>query len=107
MKNIALLMMLISKENMRMSKVSRFLRQSLYKAKSWVRPNIDGGLFLLVACHKHIFHTTIMDKKKELVYIFWKDETRVLPNKKDVCQKRLGRESYIKHPAMLEGRHAW
>ncbi|MCO5571463.1 hypothetical protein L7F22_025203 [Adiantum nelumboides] len=32
---------------------------------------------------------------------FWTDETRVSPNKKDVCSKRLARCSYVKHPIHL------
>ncbi|MCO5604487.1 hypothetical protein L7F22_058654 [Adiantum nelumboides] len=55
LKHTTLSMMLNSKGNMHMSKVSRILkvpRRSLYKAKLWVTSNADGGIFSLAACQK-------------------------------------------------------
>ncbi|MCO5591795.1 hypothetical protein L7F22_045787 [Adiantum nelumboides] len=45
--------------------------------------------------------THITQTIKDIVFQFWTDETRVPPNKKDVCSKRLARCSYVKHPIHL------
>ncbi|MCO5597335.1 hypothetical protein L7F22_051411 [Adiantum nelumboides] len=39
--------------------------------------------------------------KKSAMLMLVNDETRVSPNKKDVCSKRLARCSYVKHPIHL------
>ena len=105
MKNVALQMLLNSKENMPIAKVSRVLkvsRRTLFKARSrQEKPGVDVGLFSLAACHKQNHCSPITDELKEMVYTFWREETFVSPNKKDVCRKRVGRKSYIKHPVHL------
>ena len=105
LKNATLQMMLNSKEDMPIAKFSRVLkinRRSLFKAKSMrMKSSVNARLFSLAACHKQHRQSPITDEVKELVYKFWREQTRVSPNKKDVCRKRLGRKSYIKHPVHL------
>ena len=55
----------------------------------------------MAASHKQHRSSPITDEIKELFYTFWKEKTRVSPNKKDVGQKRVGRKSYMKHPVHL------
>ncbi len=43
----------------------------------------------------------ISNELRDLVYAFWTSETRVSPNKKDICRKRVGRKSVVKHPVHL------
>ena len=43
----------------------------------------------------------ISDEVKELVVAFWMSNTRVSPNKKDVCQKHVGRKVHTIHPVHL------
>ena len=43
----------------------------------------------------------ISDEVKELVVAFWTSNTRVSPNKKDVCQKHVGRKLHTIHPVHL------
>ena len=56
LKNASLQMLLNSKENMPISKVSRVLkvsRRTLFKARSrQEKPGVDARLFSLAACHK-------------------------------------------------------
>lgn len=106
LKKSTLTMLMNSTEEMPIAKVARVLqvsKPSLYKARSCVQATShDGnGLFSLAACWKHQRVSTITEELKELVYSFWESESRVSPNKKDVCRKRLGKKSYIKHPVHL------
>lgn len=60
------------------------------------------GSFPASACHRDDARRThITQTVKDIVFQFWMDETRVSPNKKDVCSKRLARCSYVKHPIHL------
>ena len=43
----------------------------------------------------------ITDEIKELVLDFWTSNTRVSPNKKDVCRKHVGRKVHMIHPVHL------
>ena len=43
----------------------------------------------------------INDEVKELVVYFWTSNTRVSPNKKDVCQEHVGRKVHTIHPVHL------
>ena len=40
----------------------------------------------------------IIEVVKGIIYLFWRNESRVSPNKKDVCRKRIGRSNYEEHP---------
>ena len=43
----------------------------------------------------------ISHEVKELVVSFWTENTRVSPNKKDVCRRRIKRKMWQKHPVHL------
>ncbi|MCO5552686.1 hypothetical protein L7F22_006203 [Adiantum nelumboides] len=106
LKKSALAMLMNSSKDLPMAKVARVMqvtKHSLYRARSSVQAKSahGSGLFSLAACRKQQRSSTISEELKELVYTFWQSESRVSPNKKDVCRKRLGRKSYIKHPVHL------
>lgn len=61
----------------------------------------DGKLPLQL-CHHQLPQTSIITIEiRMLVFEFWRIETRVSPNKKDVCRKHLGKKVYTKHPVHL------
>ncbi|MCO5583922.1 hypothetical protein L7F22_037839 [Adiantum nelumboides] len=106
LKKSALAMLMNSSKDLPVAKVARVMqvtKHSLYRARSSVEAKSahGSGLFSLAACRKQQRSSTISEELKELVYTFWQSESRVSPNKKDVCRKRLGRKSYIKHPIHL------
>ena len=78
-------------------------KRNLYLAKHHLTVASESdGLFPASACHRHDARRThITQTVKDVVFQFWMDETRVSPNKKDVCSKRLARCSYVKHPIHL------
>ena len=45
--------------------------------------------------------TPITSEIKDIITIFWTNESRVSPNKKYLCRKRFGRNQYEKHPIHL------
>ena len=52
----------------------------------------------LSACERQLPRGTIITSDtRDLVYSFWTSKTRVSPNKKDKCKKRIGRTSVVKH----------
>ena len=82
------------------SKVVGVSRKSVYNT---VNKLISGGegsslLKLTTRCKPM---TPITLEIKELVTIFWTNESRVSPNKKDLCRKRFGRNQYEEHPIHL------
>lgn len=78
-------------------------KRNLYLAKHHLTVASESDcLFPASACHRHDARRThITQTVKDVVFQFWMDETRVSPNKKDVCSKRLARCSYVKHPIHL------
>ncbi|MCO5577862.1 hypothetical protein L7F22_031697 [Adiantum nelumboides] len=78
-------------------------KKNLYSTKHHLIVSSEyDGLFLASACHRDDAQRThITQTIKDIVFQFWTDETRVSPNKKDVCSKRLARCSYVKHPIHL------
>ena len=98
-------MMLNSKENMPIAKFSKVLKVGchfLFKVKSLhTKSGVNAQLFSLATCHKQNSQSPIIDELKELVSTFWREENHISPNKKDVCRKRVGRKSYIKHQVHL------
>ncbi|MCO5564527.1 hypothetical protein L7F22_018188 [Adiantum nelumboides] len=78
-------------------------KKNLYSAKHHLVVSSESdGLFLASACHRDDAQRThITQTVKDIVFQFWMDETRVSPNKKDVCSKRLARCSCVKHPIHL------
>ena len=62
----------------------------------------DDGALPLQTCQRQPPQSTVLTiEVKDLVFAFWMCETRVSPNKKDVCNKRLGRKAVMQHPIHL------
>ena len=56
----------------------------------------------LSACQRQLpLHTSITSETRDFVTAFWKSETRVSPNKKDICKHRIEAKCVIKHPIHL------
>ena len=45
--------------------------------------------------------TSITSEIKAVITSFWTNESRVSPNKKDLCRKPVGRNQYEEHPIHL------
>ena len=87
--------------NSQMAKLTGLHRQNFAAANARLKQGEDGE-FPLQLCQRPRPQSNIITIAiKELVFGFWQTETRVSPNKKDVCRKRLGRKSYTKHPVHL------
>ena len=76
-------------------------RQNLLQQNhAFSRPKM--GSFPLQLCQRHSRMSTIVTSEiKELVFQFWESETRVSPNKKDICCQRKGRKVYKKCAVQL------
>ena len=62
----------------------------------------DEEFLPLSACQRQLPRGKIITGEvRDLVYVLWSSETRVFPNKKDICWKRIGRKSVVKHPVHL------
>ena len=87
--------------NSKMAKLTGLHRRNFAAANLRLKQGEDG-VFPLQLCQPQRQKSSIITTEiKELVFGFWQTETRVSPNKKDVCRKRLGRKSYTKHPVHL------
>lgn len=82
------------------ARVLNISRRNLHAAKSRLSLQ-DGDKLPLSACQRKKQASRITEEVKDLVFSFWYTQTRVSPNKKDVCQKRIGRKSFVKHPIHL------
>ena len=71
--------------------------RNLYGARSRLTATENGQL-LWDSCRRKARISIITEEIKELVFSFWLNNTRVSPNKKDVCRKRIGRKAYLQHP---------
>ncbi|MCO5594162.1 hypothetical protein L7F22_048185 [Adiantum nelumboides] len=78
-------------------------KRKLYLAKHHLIVSSESDdFFPASACHRYDARRThITQTVKDIVFQFWTDETRVSPNKKDVCNKKLARYSYVKYPIHL------
>ncbi|MCO5597903.1 hypothetical protein L7F22_051988 [Adiantum nelumboides] len=72
-------------------------KRNLYSAKHHLIVSSESdGSYPASVCHRDDpRRTCITQTVKDIVFQFWMDETRVSPNKKDVCSKRLARCSYV------------
>ena len=84
-----------------MAKFAGFHRRNFATANAHLKQSEDGAFPLQLCLRQRPKSTIITMEIKEFVFGFWKTETRVSPNKKDVCRKHLGRKSYTKHPVHL------
>lgn len=71
-------------------------------AKARLRFEDENSPFSVIACQRQVHRSTsITEDIKELVFGFWTAETRVSPNNKDICQRRVGRKAVVRHPLHL------
>lgn len=105
----ALCMMLVNSKgdpstsisNSEMARFTGLHRRNFAAANSRLK-QANAGSFPLQLCRRQQPQShCITQEIRDIVFAFWQTETRVSPNKKDVCRKRLGRKSYIKHPVHL------
>lgn len=77
-------------------------RRNIAAASSRLEIKDDEEVLPLSACQRQLPQGNIVTGEvRDLVYAFWSSETRVSPNKKDICRKRIGRKSVVKHPVHL------
>ena len=106
LKRASILMVMNSTSHVRKPNIaaaSRLLgvhRRNFYAAKSQLQQN-DTLLPLHLCERQPRTKSVITEEVKEIVVSFWTNNTRVSPNKKDVCRKRIGRKLYTRHPVHL------
>ena len=83
------------------SKLLNLHKRNFIVAKNRLRAVGDGNLPISLCAPQPMDRGFITPDEKELIFSFWMSNTRVSPNKKDVCRKRIGRKSYVKHPVHL------
>ena len=105
----ALCMMLVNSEgvpsrsisNSEMARFTGLHRRNFAAANSRLK-QAEAGSFPLHLCRRHKPQSRCITQEiKDTVFAFWQTETRVSPNKKDVCRQRVGRKAHIKHPVHL------
>lgn len=105
-KRSACLMMLNGKGSARVnqSHAANLLglhRRNLVATSARLQLSEDGELPLELCQKQPKVGHVISDQMKDLVLAFWTSQTRVSPNKKDVCKKRVGRGSFIEYAVHL------
>ena len=77
-------------------------RQNIAAASSRLEMKDEDEVLPLSACQRQLpLHTSITSETRDFVTAFWKSETRVSPNKKDICKHRIEAKCVIKHPIHL------
>ena len=77
-------------------------RRSIIFANLRLQIEEDNGKLCLSACQCQAHQTSnITPEIKDLVFEFWAMETYVSPNKKDICQKRIGRKAMASTSSQL------
>lgn len=110
-KRAALTMMLMNNGDQRTTPVNQskiivvlgLHRQNIAAAaSSRLEMKDEDEVLPLSACHRQLtLHSSITSETRDLVTAFWKSETRVSPNKKDICKHRIEAKCVIKHPIHL------
>ena len=75
-------------------------RRNFYAARSRLEHN-HTQLPLHLCERQPYTNSVITEEVKAIVVTFWTQNTRVSPNKKDVCRKRIARKVFEKHPVHL------
>ena len=83
-----------------LSKVIGVSRKSVYNTLNRIVSSGDRTSLLKLTRRCKLM-TPITSKIKDITTIFWTNESRVSPNKKDLCRKRVGRSQYEEHPIHL------
>lgn len=77
-------------------------RRNIAAATSRLENKDEDEVLPLTSCERQLPRGTIITSDtRDLVFSYWTSETRVSPNKKDICTKRIGRKSVVKHPVHL------
>lgn len=105
-KRSACMMMLNGNGSTRVnqSQAANFLglhRRNLVATSARLQVSEDGELPLELCQKQPKVGHVISDQMKDKVLAFWTSQTRVSPNKKDVCRKRVGRGSFIEYAIHL------
>ena len=83
-----------------LSKVIGFSRKSVYNTINRLILGGEGSSLLKLTTRcKPV--TPITSEIKDIITIFWTNESRVSPNKNDLCRKHFGRNQYEEHPIHL------
>ncbi|MCO5597747.1 hypothetical protein L7F22_051828 [Adiantum nelumboides] len=86
------------------TQIANFLglhRRNLVATSARLQVSEDGELSLELCQKQPKVSHVITDQMKDLVLAFWTSQTRVSPNKKDVCRKRVGRGSFTEYAIHL------
>ena len=95
--------MFASDEHLNISSISRTMgvsRKTVYATISRLS-SIEAGSSILRMTTRCKPTTVVTTEIKETITVFWKSESRVSPNKKDICRKRLGKNKYEEHSVHL------
>ena len=86
----------------RASEVLGIHPRNLYLARERLqRDGTSSQMLDLKQCQRQPRNDFLTSEIKELVVSFWTTESRVSPNKKDICRQRIGPKLYEKHPIHL------
>ena len=76
--------------------------RNLYVAMRRVDSDARASSILpLDLCKRQSTHGKLAQEIKDIVITFWIEQTRVSPNKKDVCKRQIGRKHYEEHAVHL------
>ena len=85
----------------RASEVLGIHPRNLYLARERLQRDGTSSQMHLKQCQRQPRNDFPTSEIKELVVSFWTAESRVSPNKKDICRQRIGPKLYEKHPIHL------
>ena len=84
------------------SKIATLLgvhRRNIAAATSRLHMKDEDEVLPLSACQRSLHRGThVSSETRDIVYAFWTSETRVSPNKKEICKFRIEEKSVVKHP---------
>ena len=83
-----------------LSKVIGVSRKTVYNTMNRIISSGEGTSLLKLTTRCKPM-TPITFEIKDVITMFWTNESRVSPNKKDLCRKRVGRNQYEEHPIHL------
>ena len=83
-----------------LSKVIGVSRKTVYNTLNRIISSGEGTSLLKLTTRCKPM-TPITSEIKDVIIMFWFNESRVSPNKKDLCRKRVGRNQYEEHPIHL------
>lgn len=106
-KSSAILMLMNSRdgdpEDINFSQVARYLgvdRRTLSQAKLRLSSENEDR-FPIFMCRRGWNTGRLTEVMKDVIVSFWITRTQVSPNKKDICNMRIGTGTYVQHPFHL------